>query len=165
MCIIYIYIYIYIYICIHISFCVTLYVQKTTALYESISCNQYDPRSQYHCRTTVLSMQCSVVVFYTHHIYIYVCVCVCVCIYVYVYMCVYVYIYIYLYSVFCSQNRKNSSRILSAFDKRRLWVLYNKRLSTISHPCIIVIYKIVIMHRVALCLLLESTLEDQNWLL
>ena len=149
----------YIYICIHISFCMTLYVWKTTALYESISCNQYDPRSQYHCRTTVLSMQCSVVVFYTHHIYICVCVCVCVCIYV----CIC--IYIYLYSVFCSQNRKNSSRILSAFDKRRLWVLYNKRLSTISHPCIIVIYKIVIMHRVALCLLLESTLEDQNWLL
>ena len=154
--------YIYIYICIHISFCVTLYVQKTTALYELISCNQYDPRSQYHCRTTVLSMQCSVVVFYTHHIYICVCVCVCVCIYVCICIYIYIHIYIYLYSVFCLQNRKNSSRILSAFDKRRLWVLYNKRLSTIQYLILVLANKIVMMH---LCLLLEGTLEGQNCLL
>ena len=60
---------------------------------------------------------------------------------------------------------KCSSRILSAFDKRRLWVLSNKRLSTIQYLILVLANKIVMMHRVTLCLLLEGTLEGQNCLL
>ena len=139
---------VYVYIWIH-RFAWRCMYQKTTALYESISCNQYDPRSQYRCRATELSIQCSVVVFYTQP---YICMCVCVC--------------VYLYSVLCPQNRKKcSSRILSAFGKRRLWVLSNKRFSTIQYLILVLANKIVMMHRVTLCLLLEGTLEGQNCLL
>ena len=102
------------YMYMHIPFYVILYAQKT-ALYESISCN---PRSQYRCRAIVLllSIQCSVVVFYTP-IYMRARARVCVC------MCIFIFIQYFVFTKW----KKYNSRKLSAFGKRKLWVFSNKQ--------------------------------------
>ena len=116
----YVYIYAYIY-----RFAWRCMCQKTTALYESISCNQYDPRSQYRCRATELSIQCSVVVFYTQP---YMCVCVCVCVCIYIVFCVHK-IEKNVVAEYCLPLIREGYGCFITSDS----VQY----STISHPCII----------------------------